>query len=50
MPEFLRRIVARYFDYTTRHHLKARIRTFDYKFLAALVALAVAIVLVIKYY
>ncbi|HEX8533064.1 MAG TPA: hypothetical protein VF662_02770 [Allosphingosinicella sp.] len=37
-------------DYSTRYHLKARLRAIDVKFLAAIVALAVAIVLVLKFY
>jgi hypothetical protein len=50
MPNFLRRFVTRYFDYSTRHHLKARLRNFDYKFGGAVVALAVVLVLVLKLY
>ncbi len=50
MPEFIRRLITRYLDYTTRLHLKARFRTFDYKFLAAIVALVIGIVLVVRYF
>jgi hypothetical protein len=50
MRDFFRRIVTKNLDYSTRYHLKARLRAIDLKFLAAIVALAVAIVLVLKFY
>jgi hypothetical protein len=50
MRDFFRRIVTKNLDYSTRYHLKARLRAIDVKFLAAIVALAVAIVLVLKFY
>src|SRR3712207_8745887 len=49
MPDFFRRIVTKYLDYSTRYHLKARFRALDYKFLLALVALGVGLVLVVRY-
>ncbi len=50
MREFFRRIVTKNLDYSTRYHLTARFRALDVKFLGALVALVVAIVLVLKLY
>ena len=50
MRGFFRRIVEKNLDYSTRYHLKARLRAIDVKFLAALVALFVAIILVLKLY
>ncbi len=50
MRDFFQRIVTKNFDYSTRHHLKARLRATDFKFLAAIVALIVAIVVVLKLY
>jgi hypothetical protein len=50
MRDFLRRLVANKLDYSTRYHLKARLRAIDVKFLAALVALVVAIFVVLKLY
>jgi hypothetical protein len=45
MRDFLRRHI----DYTTRMHLKRRARSFDYRFLLAVIALAVAALLAIRY-
>ncbi len=50
MKNFLQRLIANKLDYSTRHHLKARLRAFDYKFLAALAVLGVAILAVLKLY
>jgi hypothetical protein len=50
MRDFFTRIVTKKLDYSTRYHLKARARALDYKFLAAIVALAIAIVVVLKLY
>ena len=50
MRDFFRRIVTKNLDYSTRYHLKARFRAIDLKFLAAIVALVVGIVLVLKLY
>ncbi len=50
MPNFLRRLITRYVDYSTRYHFQARLRNFDFKFVAAVVALGVALVLVLKLY
>lgn len=50
MPAFLRRLITRYLDYSTRYHFKARLRNFDFKFLGAIVALGVALILVLKFY
>jgi hypothetical protein len=45
MRDFLRRHI----DYTTRMHMKRRARNFDYRFLLAVIALAVAALLAIRY-
>ena len=50
MRDFFRRIVTKNLDYSTRYHLKARLRAVDVKFLVALVALVVAIILVLRFY
>ena len=50
MRDFFRRIVTKNLDYSTRYHMKARLRAIDLKFLAAIVALGVGIVLVLKLY
>jgi hypothetical protein len=50
MRDFFRRILTKKLDYSTRYHLKARVRAVDYKFVAAIVALVIAIVLVLKLY
>lgn len=50
MRDLFRRLVAKKLDYSTRYHLKARLRALDFKFLAALIALFVAIILVLKLY
>jgi hypothetical protein len=36
-------------SYTTRTHLKRRLRAIDYRFLAALVALVVLTLLIVRY-
>jgi hypothetical protein len=50
MKNFLQRLIAKKLDYSTRYHLRARLRAFDYKFLGALVVLGIAIVAVLKLY
>ena len=50
MREFLRRIITKNLDYSTRHHLKARLRAIDLKFLAAIVALIAGIYVVLRLY
>jgi hypothetical protein len=50
MRDFFRRIVTKNLDYSTRYHLKARLRSLDIKFLAALVGLMIAIFLVLRFY
>ncbi len=50
MRDFFSRIVTKKLDYSTRYHLKARARAVDYKFLAAIVGLGIAIVVVLKLY
>ncbi len=50
MRDFFRRILTKNLDYSTRYHLKARLRAVDVKFLAALIALAIAIFVVLRLY
>jgi hypothetical protein len=50
MRNMLRRLVTKHFDYSTRHHMKARLRAIDIKFMAAIVALVVGIIVVLKFY
>ncbi len=38
----------RQFDYTTRMHMKRRAQSIDYRFLVAVIALAVAVYLVMR--
>ena len=45
MLDFFRRRI----DYSTRMHLKRRARAFDYRFLLAVIALAVAALLAVRY-
>lgn len=50
MPNLLSRLITRYVDYSTRYHFKARLRSIDFKFVGAVVALGVALILVLKLY
>ena len=45
-----RRAVTPRMSYTTRVHMKRRLAAIDYRFLAAVIALAVAAVLIIRYF
>ena len=50
MLNMLKRLVARRLDYTTRFHLRAGFRSLDYKFLGAVAALVVMILLAMRLY
>jgi hypothetical protein len=45
----MRNFLRRHIDYTTRMHFKRRARSFDYRFLLAVIVLAVAAVLAVRY-
>jgi hypothetical protein len=50
MRQKLRRLIEQNLDYSTRYHLKARLRAIDIKFVAAIVALIVGIYVVLRLY
>ena len=50
MRNFFRGLITKNVDYSTRYHMKARWRAIDLKFIAAIVALVVAILVVLKLY
>ena len=50
MLKTLQRMIARRLDYTTRFHLMQRYRSLDLKFLAAVAALVVLILVVMRLY
>ena len=49
MRELIHRLLSPFMAYGERHHLARRLMSYDYRFLAAVVALIAAIVLVIRY-
>lgn len=50
LPEKKRRVPAPRLSYTTRVHMKRRLASIDFRFLAAVVALIIAAFLVIRYF
>lgn len=50
MLKRLQRMIARRVDYSTRFHLMQRYRSLDFKFLAAVAALVVIILVVMRLY
>ena len=50
MLKKLQRLIARRLDYTTRFHLMERYRSLDFKFLGAVAALLLLILLVMRLY
>ena len=50
MLKMLQRLIARRLDYTTRFHLMQRYRSLDFKFLAAVAALVVLVVVAMRLY
>lgn len=49
-PEKKKRVPAPRMSYTTRVHMKRRLASIDFRFLAAVVALIVAAYLIIRYF
>jgi hypothetical protein len=45
-----RRVAAPRMSYTTRVHMKRRFAAIDFRFLAAVIALAIAAVLIVRYF
>ena len=50
MLKMLQRMIARRLDYTTRFHLMQRFRSLDFKFIGALAALVILILVVMRLY
>jgi hypothetical protein len=49
MRELIHRLLSPFMSYGARHHFARRVRSFDYRFLAAVIAMIVAILLVIRF-
>lgn len=49
MRNFFRRLIVRNLDYSTRHHLHNRLHSLDLRFIGAVIAFVVIILLVINY-
>ena len=49
MRELIHRLLSPFMSYGTRHHLARRLRSFDYRFLGAVIAMIVAILLIIRF-
>jgi hypothetical protein len=49
MRELIHRLLSPFMSYGARHHLGRRLRSFDYRFIGALLGLVVAILLVLRF-
>ncbi len=50
MRNFLRRLINRKLDYSTRYHMQTRFQSLDFRFLGAVAVLVIAVLLVMRFY
>lgn len=49
MFNFIRRLITKNVDYSTRHHMHARFQSTDFRFLGAVAAFGIVLLLVLRY-